>query len=95
MKCSQCPAEIPEDHGLNHLCLPCSMELMTRVCSDIEAGAPITRWCASCGAPFPLTDARVVRSVKNPGIGSQVTPWLCWVCARLHYSARTPDAIQE
>jgi hypothetical protein len=81
-----CPALPGEE-----LCIPCSAELAYRIMA--AEPDPSYRTCIVCRAPYGYTEARVIRSVKNLRAGSTETPWLCWVCARLHLSAREPENI--
>lgn len=90
IKCRVCP-NLTEDDG--DLCPPCSVELAYRIMA--AEPNPSTRRCEACSAPFLFTEARVLRSVKNPGVGNQFTPGLCWVCAHLHYSAASSDPTHE
>ncbi len=88
--CNLCPqpAEAPD----YTLCAPCAIELAYRMmASEPEPGA---RACRVCGAEFSFTDARVIRSAKNPSAGSRQTPELCWVCVRLHVSARNKEELK-
>lgn len=87
-KCRQCPAtiEAPED-----LCPPCAIEHAYRIMA--AEPEPVLRKCEACGASFKLTEARVLRSAKNPLAGNHHTPWLCWICAHLHLSATRPETI--
>lgn len=84
-RCVHCasPALKGED-----LCPPCSIELAYRILA--EEPHPEHRTCTICGAPYGFTEARVIRSVKNPRAGNQATPWMCWVCAHLHLAAQLP-----
>jgi hypothetical protein len=89
--CLYCPEPIPAGADL---CTPHQIELEYLIMA--AEPEPIRRQCHACNAEFKLTEARVIRSVKDPravvaGHVSPVTPWLCWVCARLHHSAQKPE----
>lgn len=68
------------------LCIHCSIELAHRVMA--AEPDPCKIQCAVCKTPFGFTEARVLRRAKDPMKGDQETPKLCWVCARLHLSAK-------
>lgn len=81
VKCPYCP-EIPEEG--EHLCVYHSLEA---ACLAMAAEPdPEVRKCKVCSGTIRYTEARVLRHAKHPKAGSQITPWLCWVCARLHLS---------
>ena len=80
-RCERCST--PTDQPL---CLPCAVELSYRMLQEDNDMHPE---CAICGAAFDLTEARVIRHAKTPRAGNPVTPFLCWVCTRLHNSARS------
>jgi hypothetical protein len=95
-KCHQCPA-LAED---GDLCGPCAVELAHQI-MDGEPNREFA-YCEICSTPYRWTEARVLRRVKNPtahlgGAQSSHTPYLCWVCARLHLSTlieqHTPPAM--
>lgn len=86
-KCLQCPNPTEGDS----LCGPCSIELAHRI-MNAEPDPEFLK-CAVCQAEYRHTEARVLRHAKNPraaydGNLSYESPRLCWVCARLHHSAR-------
>jgi len=56
--------------------------------------------CQECQTPYSTTEARVQRSLKqffglSRAKKNTYTPRLCWVCARLYYSARQPDGLDK
>ncbi len=81
-KCTQCPDPAEQEQDL---CVSCSIELTCKLMD--QPPDPELRSCRICKAGIRYTEARVLRNAKNPKIGSTVTPFLCWVCARLHLSA--------
>lgn len=85
-RCIVCPAEAQQS---GPLCRPCSQELVCRImAADPD---PQFKECSVCKAPFGWTEARVIRHRKNANAGNSITPFLCWVCARLHHAASTAD----
>lgn len=87
-KCRQCSAPV---QPLDDLCGACTMERAYRIMA--AEPEPTLRKCETCGEQFRLTEARVLRSVKDPLVGNHTTPFLCWVCAHLHLSASRPETI--
>lgn len=81
-KCAVCPAPAVSDAGL---CSPHYMDLAHRIMN--AEPEPSYRTCKVCSGPFRYTEARVLRHVMNPGTGSRITPYLCWVCAHLYSHA--------
>ncbi len=81
MKCLQCPGLADFD---DNLCCYCAIELTSRLLASEPD--PEVRTCKVCKAAIQYTEARVLRNAKNPQVGSKITPYLCWVCARLHLS---------
>jgi hypothetical protein len=88
-RCFVCPAEA-QPSGV--LCRACSQELVCRLMA--AEPDPQFKKCFACEAPFKWTEARVIRHRKNAGAGNPITPYLCWVCARLHYSALQASATE-
>lgn len=85
-KCNQCPnpVEMPADD----LCAPCSAVLVHMV---LDSGPDRSVFhCVVCQGEIRLTEARVLRAVRDHKAGSGETPRLCWVCAHLHLSANAP-----
>jgi hypothetical protein len=86
-QCGQCPEQVEEQGAC--LCAVCSAALA----AQLLAAAGETRKCSACGTGFPHTEARVIRQIKDRKAQlSQITPSLCWVCARLHLSALQTEA---
>jgi len=68
------------------------MELAYLIMASEAPEERVRLYCEACRAPYDFTEARVMRNAKNPGAAaSKETPRLCWVCARLHLSARTAE----
>ena len=88
-QCCQCPT--PVEGPNEDLCTACAVELAYRIMA--AEPEPVMPPCDVCGAPYSLTEARVLRNAKNPRAGSAETPRLCWVCAHLHLSALRPETI--
>jgi hypothetical protein len=81
--CTYCPE--PPESG-EDLCVYCALE---HACRAMAAHPdPEVRRCKVCSAAIQYTEARVLRNAKNSKVGSTVTPFLCWVCARLHLSVQ-------
>ncbi len=85
-KCRTCPESAVEGEPL---CIYCGLEHACFAMARIPD--PEVRRCKVCSNAFQYTEARVIRNVKNPRVGSTVTPFLCWVCARLHISAQSQE----
>ena len=93
MTCQACQA--PVKRG-TFFCPSCALKLMAHLISE----DPECLKCENCGATYSGSEARVQRRLRQicAGVGfmsgpeapgESVTPSLCWVCARLHYSAQS------
>lgn len=88
----KCHAVIPEAEPSDRaLCSDCLNILADRIMSDPVEEDPTTLRCQVCRALYCVKEARVVRSWQTDK-GDSVSPMLCWVCARLRYSAWQQDA---
>ena len=67
-------------------CGPCSVQLFQKMMLE-PSEDPTALRCKVCGSFYELNTARVRRAIEDPHHGDEVTPELCWVCARLRYSA--------